>query len=104
MLASAGHPAPYLNGKEIELPGTLPLGIDPSIEYEETAMKFEPGDRCTLYTDGLLEARVDSGDIFSFERLQLLLAEAHDADTASRAAVQFGQEDDITVLTLTRSA
>lgn len=103
-LASAGHPAPYLNGKEIELPGALPLGIDPSIDYEETAMKFELGDRCTLYTDGLLEARADSGEIFSFERLHLLLAEAHDADTASRAAVQFGQEDDITVLTLTRSA
>lgn len=104
MLASAGHPAPYLNGKEIELPGALPLGIDPSIDYEETVIKLELGDRCTLYTDGLLEARADSGEIFSFERLQRLLAEAHDADTASRAAVQFGQEDDITVLTLTRSA
>jgi len=67
-------------------------------------MKFELGDRCTPYTDGLLEARADSGEIFSFERLQRLLSEAHDADTASRAAVQFGQEDDITVLTLTRSA
>jgi hypothetical protein len=103
-LASAGHPAPYLNEKEIELPGALPLGIDPEIAYEETTVQLHPGDRCTLYTDGLLEARAPSGEIFSFERLQALFASATDAAQASAAAVAFGQEDDITVVTLTRLA
>jgi hypothetical protein len=65
-LASAGHPAPYFNDKEIDLPGALPLGIDPAIAYEETIVHFRPGDRCALYTDGLLEARTPSGEIFSF--------------------------------------
>jgi hypothetical protein len=102
-LASAGHPAPYLNDREIDLAGALPLGIDPSIAYDEVTLRICPGDRCTLYTDGLLEARSDSGEIFSFGRLHALFATAPDATSASEAAVDFGQEDDITVLTLTRS-
>jgi Stage II sporulation protein E (SpoIIE) len=103
-LASAGHPAPYFNDKEIDLPGALPLGIDPATAYEETIVQFNPGDRCSLYTDGLLEARTPSGEIFSFERLQTLFASGADAAQASEAAVAFGQDDDITVVTLTRLA
>ena len=103
-LASAGHPAPYFNDKEIDLPGALPLGIDPAIAYEEAIVHFNPGDRCALYTDGLLEARTPSGEIFSFERLQRLFASGADATQASEAAVAFGQDDDITVVTLTRLA
>jgi serine phosphatase RsbU (regulator of sigma subunit) len=102
-IASAGHPAPYLNGRELELPGALPLGIDPAIAYDEIRLKVERGDRLALYTDGLLEARAASGEIFSFERLQTLFASHPDAARATEAAVAFGQEDDITVLALTRS-
>jgi serine phosphatase RsbU (regulator of sigma subunit) len=102
IVASAGHPAPYLNDRELKLPGALPLGIDPSITYEEITVHLHDGDRYTLYTDGLLEARAKSGEIFSFERLQALLATAPDSSTASAAAIDFGQEDDITVLTLKR--
>ncbi len=104
ILASAGHPPPYFNDKEIDLPGALPLGIDPAIAYEEAVLHFNPGDRCALYTDGLLEARTPSGEIFSFERLQTLFASGADAAQASEAAVAFGQDDDITVVTLTRLA
>lgn len=103
-IASAGHPAPYINDTEAELPGALPLGIDPATVYEETTLRIQPGDRCALYTDGLLEARSPSGEIFSFERLHELFGRQVDAAQASNAAVAFGQDDDITVLTLTRSA
>ncbi len=102
-IASAGHPAPFLNDKEIEIDGALPLGIDPDFKYGEKQIQIVPGDRCALYTDGLLEARSPDGEIFSFERLQELFATAPDAARASEAAVSFGQEDDITVLTLTRT-
>lgn len=102
-IASAGHPAPFLNDKEIEMAGALPLGIDPEMKYEEMQLHFRAGDRCALYTDGLLEARAPSGEIFSFERLQELFASSADAARASETAVNFGQEDDITVLTLTRT-
>ena len=102
-LSSAGHPAPFINDKEIALPGALPLGIDPDMKYEELRIELNPGDRCSLYTDGLLEARTPSGEMFSFERLQQLFATHPDAAKASETAVDFGQEDDITVLTLTRT-
>ena len=102
-IASAGHPPPYLNGRECNLPGALPLGIDPAARYEEFQIEIQTGDRCALYTDGLLEARTASGEIFSFERLRELFASGADAARASEAAVHFGQEDDITVLTVTRT-
>jgi hypothetical protein len=101
-LASAGHPAPYLNGHEVELPGALPLGVSLAAVYEECALRLEAGDHFSLYTDGLLEARNHAGEIYSFERLESLFATYPDASRATEAAVDFGQDDDITVLTLTR--
>jgi serine phosphatase RsbU (regulator of sigma subunit) len=102
VVASAGHPAPFLNKRELDLPGTLPLGIVPSASYEESAVDLREGDHFALYTDGLLEARSASGEIFSFERLDALFATRPDAARATEVAVDFGQDDDITVLTLTR--
>jgi Stage II sporulation protein E (SpoIIE) len=104
ILASAGHPAPYLNDRELVLPGALPLGVSPGSAYEEISFRLEVGDHFSLYTDGLLEARNHSGEIYSFARLQSLFATRPDASAASEAAVNFGQDDDITVLTLTRLA
>ncbi len=103
-IANAGHPSPYLNEQEIVLPGALPLGIVPSVSYEETKVLLEVDDRLIVLTDGLLEARSAAGELFSFERLQKLVATQPDAKQATEAAVAFGQEDDITVLTITRLA
>jgi Stage II sporulation protein E (SpoIIE) len=104
VLANAGHPAPFLNREELSLPGALPLGLDLNAEYENVRFHLAVGDRLTLYTDGLLEARNPAGDLFSFERLRALIATQPDAKQATDAAVAFGQDDDITVLTLTRLA
>jgi serine phosphatase RsbU (regulator of sigma subunit) len=70
--------------------------------YEQTEFDLREGDHFALYTDGLLEARSATGEMFSFERLDELFAKAPDAAMATDAAVKFGQDDDITVLTLTR--
>jgi len=102
VIASAGHPAPFLNGRELELPGALPLGIGEMAQYEEVRLRMEPADRLALYTDGLLEARNDKGDLYGFERLQELFERPVAAEAASDDAVEFGQEDDVTVLTVTR--
>ena len=102
VMASAGHPSPYLNQEEVELPGALPLGVVPAINYEETSLDLKEGDHFALYTDGLLEARRANGEIFSFDRLDALFAASPDAARATEAAIDFGQDDDITVLTLTR--
>jgi phosphoserine phosphatase RsbU/P len=103
-VASAGHPAPFLNDREMDLPGALPLGISNEGEYEETSFNLEVGDHFSLYTDGLLEARNQAGELYSFARLERLFASHPSAAQATQAAVNFGQDDDITVLTLTRLA
>jgi serine phosphatase RsbU (regulator of sigma subunit) len=103
-LANAGHPAPFLNKEELSLPGALPLGVDLNVQYENVRLRLAVGDRLTLYTDGLLEARNPAGDLFSFERLRALIGTQPDAKQATDAAVAFGQEDDITVMTITRLA
>ena len=82
----------------------LPLGLVPEARYESIHLTLEIGDRLTLFTDGLLEARDASGEVYGFERMAALLATRPDASKAVEAAVAFGQEDDITVLTLTRLA
>jgi serine phosphatase RsbU (regulator of sigma subunit) len=102
--ANAGHLPPFLNHHELNVPPALPLGLVASASYDETTIQLNIDDRLTLYTDGLLEARNPTGEIFSFERLQNLLATKPDAKQATDAAVSFGQDDDITVLTITRLA
>jgi serine phosphatase RsbU (regulator of sigma subunit) len=103
-LSSAGHPAPILNDGEIETNGSLPLGILPDTEYQEVAMDLREGDHLALYTDGLLEARTRNGELFSFGRLKEMFSVKTDAAQATEMAVEFGQEDDITVLTVRRLA
>ena len=100
-LATAGHPAPFLNRQEVELPGALPLGILPGTIYQEFPRQLQPGDHLALYTDGLLEARSASGELYGFDRLTILFGKQSSAEQASAEAVAFGQDDDITVLTLT---
>jgi serine phosphatase RsbU (regulator of sigma subunit) len=100
--ANAGHLPPFLNDREVTLEGSLPLGLVSFAQYGEVAMKLRPGDHLSLYTDGLLEARNADGELFGFNRMHELLAKRPTAQQATEAAVAFGQDDDITVLTLTR--
>jgi hypothetical protein len=104
VLASAGHPPPFVNKQEIQLEGALPLGLVPEAIYQQKTVFLEEGDHLVLYTDGLLEARAATGEIYSFERLSGLMEQKPNAEQAAKAATDFGQEDDITVLTLTRLA
>jgi serine phosphatase RsbU (regulator of sigma subunit) len=101
-VANAGHPPPFLNSEEMDTPGALPLGLISAITYDEMRFQLHPRDHMTLYTDGLLEARNHSGELYGFERMYRLLASRPTAGEAARVAVDFGQDDDITVLTLTR--
>ena len=102
-LASAGHPPPYWNGQEFPMAMALPLGITADLELEERTERLEIGDRLTVYTDGLPEARNGRGELYGFDRVAGLMAELPRAEQIVAAARNFGQEDDITVLTLTRS-
>jgi hypothetical protein len=102
VLSSAGHLPPYLNSQEIPLPGTLPLGALADATYEEVRLYLHPGDRLLLMSDGVVEARQPSGELFGFDRVYNLSNQS--AFYIADAAKEFGQEDDITVLTIRRLA
>jgi phosphoserine phosphatase RsbU/P len=100
LLASAGHPAPYLNGRELEMPGALPLGIVPDQTYDLHPLQLEPGSRLTFYSDGVLEAQNPQGELLGFERVGKLAGLG--AKEIADYACAFGQEDDITVVVIER--
>ncbi len=102
VIANAGHLPPYLNSQEINLPGGLPLGVLPQVSYEEERFYLHPGDRVLLLSDGVVEARNPAGELFGFERVRYLSNQS--AFYLADAAKSFGQEDDITVLTVRRQA
>ena len=101
-VANAGHLSPYQNGEELQIPADLPLGISPRESYKERTFQLEPGDRLTLLSDGVLEARDPQGELFGFERTRAISSQT--AARIAQAALDYGQEDDITVLTLARTA
>jgi serine phosphatase RsbU (regulator of sigma subunit) len=99
-LANAGHLPPYINGKEIEIPGSLPLGVLPDPHYEEVHLRLNSGDRLLLLSDGVAEARNAAGELFGFDRVRNLSNQS--AFYIAEAAKTFGQQDDITILTIRR--
>ncbi|HET6170125.1 MAG TPA: SpoIIE family protein phosphatase [Terracidiphilus sp.] len=103
-LANAGHLPPYLNERELAIEGALPLGAVSAIEFPITHFKLAEGDTLMLMTDGVAEAQDAAGQLFGFDRIGELLERHVAASTVAAAAQSFGQEDDITVLTITRMA
>jgi hypothetical protein len=102
IVANAGHLAPYLGGIEAEVAAGLPLGLNADSLYPETTLRLEAGQQLTLLTDGIVEARGGSGELLGFERTADMAAKS--AEAIAQAAQDFGQEDDITVLTVKRLA
>jgi serine phosphatase RsbU (regulator of sigma subunit) len=104
VLANAGHLPPYLNGKELPMEGALPLGAVPGIDFPLLPFKLSPGDSLMLMTDGVAEAQDAAGQFFGFDRIAEMLGTGIAASALATAAQTFGQEDDITVLTVARAA
>jgi hypothetical protein len=98
ILSSAGHPAPYLNGEELPIGGGIPLGILANTDYSETTVHIAPGQSLMLLSDGVLEASNSAGELFGFDRTRQISDQP--AEEIARQAQHFGQDDDITVLTL----
>ena len=73
VVANAGHcPLLLTHGQgEIEAiaPEGMPLGIVEKAEFEEEIVPLSASSCALLYTDGLVEARNPSGDLFGNERL-----------------------------------
>jgi phosphoserine phosphatase RsbU/P len=101
-LANAGHLAPFRNGEELPVAGSLPLGVMPSAEYNELDFRLQENDALIFYTDGLVEARNEAGELYGFDRVATLTASTDSVEEIVETARKFGQKDDITVLRLTR--
>ena len=98
IIANAGHLSPYREGRELELAASLPLGILPNLEFEQTTFHLKPGDRLTFLSDGVVEAANPKGELFGFERTQQVSNEP--ARYIAQIAQRFGQTDDITVVSV----
>ena len=115
--ANAGHDLPYLhrgrgNAEELRARG-MPLGIMPGMGYEEKQTMLEAGEAALLYSDGLVEAHDPKGEMFGFPRLRALVAQHAEERSLGTFLMEelysfvgkgWEQEDDITLLTLRRSA
>ena len=114
--ANAGHDLPYLwyggDAEELRARG-MPLGLMPEMSYEEKEAVLREGDSVLFYSDGLVEAHDPHYEMFGFPRLRVLISE-HGKERSlvdslleelySFVGESWKQEDDITLLTLRRSA
>jgi serine phosphatase RsbU (regulator of sigma subunit) len=103
-LANAGHLPPYLNGEPVAMEGALPLGMMPEAIFPVLCFQMAEGDRLVLISDGIVEATDAEGRLFGFERVHHLLCAAVSAAELAGAAQSFGQQDDISVISVTRAA
>jgi predicted ester cyclase len=114
--ANAGHDLPYLwhggDCEELRARG-MPLGLMPGMSYEEKEMVLDAGETALFYSDGLVEAHDPEGEMFGFPRLRALIAEHGEERSLGDFLLEelysfvgegWEQEDDITLLTLRRSA
>jgi len=99
-LANAGHPAAYRGGIEVETGPGLPLGVVAGTAYEETAFRLDS--ELTLVSDGVIEAANAKGELFGFDRTTSVSRQS--AREIAEAARAWGQNDDITVVTVRRTA
>jgi serine phosphatase RsbU (regulator of sigma subunit) len=103
-VANAGHLSPYLNGIEVQFPGSLPLGLVEDSPYEQTNLEMAVGDGLVLLTDGVAEAQNEKRELLGFPRLEQMLRDGATASNVAEIARQHGQNDDITVLRVARLA
>ena len=61
---------------------------------------FLGNSQLTLITDGVVEARNKAGEFFRFDRAVVIASDS--AESIAQAAQEFGQEDDIAVVTVLR--
>ena len=104
LLANAGHTPPYLNGEPLAMEGALPLGMMDDAEFSVMQFTLAQGDRLVLVSDGVAEATDADRQLFGFDRVQELLQTGKSASEVASAAQRFGQEDDISVITVTRAS
>jgi sigma-B regulation protein RsbU (phosphoserine phosphatase) len=76
-VANSGLPRPiYVHGGKnevIEATG-LPLGLFDEADYDEFKFRMKPGDMFVFFSDGMLDARSRSGELFGRRRVEEIVA------------------------------
>ena len=114
--ANAGHDVPYVRTAdgvgELRARG-MPLGLMTGMGYEEKEATLQLGESVLLHSDGVVEAHAPDRDMFGFPRLKQTMADAPDegdliafvlSELESFTGSDSEQEDDITMVSLQRSA
>jgi len=103
-LANAGHLPPYLNGKPLDMEGALPLGIIDGADFSVMHFQLTSNEKLVVISDGILEATDAHGELFGFDRVAELLRNSTPVKALADAAQLFGQNDDISLVAVTRTA
>ena len=97
--AGAGHPPPIVRGPGAHTPVTVasspPLGLGLPSGLRQTTVALPWGGVACLYTDGLLEARVD-GELVGWDRLSQMVADLGPGEGAERLLARILEDADET--------
>jgi serine phosphatase RsbU (regulator of sigma subunit) len=87
---------------------SFPLGIVKNCRYQETQVPLKQGDTVVLYTDGVVEAMNDKGELYGFERFMTSIEGGRELDATtlleklmddvSRYVGGAEQHDDLTIV------
>lgn len=112
---NGGHEPLFLignSGIKQTLKATGPaVGMMPHVKFAIGKVQFEPGDILIGYTDGVTEGKNPNGELFTLQRLQLLLEESvtNTSELLNRVTINLfnhiddaPQFDDITMLAVQR--
>lgn len=116
--SSGGHEFPFLihsdsSYKRLET-GGIPIGMMENQKYEEGIVKFKPGDKLVIYSDGITDSRNTEDEAFGEARLEeLLVKEANNSgqqlmnsifDDSLGHSTDSQLFDDMTVVVLSRNS
>ncbi|MGC1372274.1 MAG: SpoIIE family protein phosphatase [Candidatus Sulfotelmatobacter sp.] len=77
LVANSGLPRPVLvrDGKTSAIEATgLPLGLFDDVTYDEFRFDMQPGDIFVMFSDGILDARNRTGELFGRSRVEKIIA------------------------------
>jgi phosphoserine phosphatase RsbU/P len=86
LVANSGLPRPVFvrDGKTTVIEATgLPLGLFDDVSYDEFRFDMKAGDMFVFFSDGILDARNRSGQLFGRTRVEKIIAECADNSASS---------------------
>lgn len=93
-----GVGGPSCPAQSAQAPAEIRFHRGDDARWAEARYDLAPGDHLTFVSDGVIKATRSTGELYGFERTQTISTET--AEKVVQAAQAFGQDNDITVLTI----